>query len=221
MKASTTMQTKDRIIEAAIRLFNQKGFSGTSVREIAKEANVNVAHISYYFQGKGGLLEQLVSDFYEGYIHMIESHIHHMETRHAKECLLHVVFDILSYQHKHRQLTRFVYREVTIDSTLIREIMSTYLTKEKYLFQLIIEKGKSTHVICEQLSISSFMIQLKSLLMMPYLQPQYLMEVLYLNPNEPYFYQMYFKELSRSLHHLLEPKKPALDSHLKLMMSSN
>lgn len=81
---------------------------------------------------------------------MIESHIQHMETRHAKECLLHVVFDILSYQHENRQLTRFVYREVTIDSTLIREIMSTYLTKEKYLFQLIIEKGKSTHVICKR-----------------------------------------------------------------------
>lgn len=63
MKTSTTVQTKDRIMDAAIRLFNQKGFSGTSVREIAKEANVNVAHISYYFQGKGGLLEQLVSDF--------------------------------------------------------------------------------------------------------------------------------------------------------------
>jgi len=221
MKTSTTVQTKDRIIEAAIRLFNQKGFSGTSVREIAKEANVNVAHISYYFQGKGGLLEQLVSDFYEGYIQMIESHIQHMETRHAKECLLHVVFDILSYQHENRQLTRFVYREVTIDSTLIREIMSTYLTKEKYLFQLIIEKGKSTHVICKQLSLSSFMIQLKSLLMMPYLQPQYLTEVLYINPNEPYFYQTYYKELSRSLHHLLEPNESVLDPHLKLMMSSN
>lgn len=221
MKTSTTVQTKDRIIEAAIKLFNQKGFSGTSVREIAKEANVNVAHISYYFHGKGGLLEQLVSDFYEGYIHMIETKIHRMETRHAKECLLHVVFAILAYQHEHRQLTRFVYREVTIDSTLIREIMSTYLTKEKYLFQLVIEKGKSTHVICEQLSLSSFMIQLKSLLMMPYLQPQYLTEVLYLNPSESYFYQMYFKELSRSLDHLLEPKELRLDAHMKLMMSSN
>ncbi|MDM5299101.1 forespore capture DNA-binding protein RefZ [Bacillus pumilus] len=221
MKTSATMQTKDRIIEAAIRLFNQKGFSGTSVREIAKEADVNVAHISYYFQGKGGLLEQLISDFYEGYIHMIETQVHQVDTCHAKECLLHVVFDILSYQHEHRQLTRFVYREVTIDSTLMREIMSTYLTKEKYLFHLIIERGKSTHVICEELSLSTFMIQLKSLLMMPYLQPQYLTEVLYLNPNEPYFYHMYFKELSRSLHHLLEPKEPRLGAHMDLITSSN
>ncbi|MGE6628859.1 forespore capture DNA-binding protein RefZ [Bacillus sp. NPDC077027] len=206
MKTTTSTKTRDRIIDAAIKLFNQKGFSGTSVREIAKEARVNVAHISYYFQGKGGLLEYLVSDFYEGYIQTIENRIHHFGKDHAKDCLLDVVFDILSYQHRHRQLTRFVYREVTIDSTLIREIMSTYLTKEKYLLQLIIEKGKTTHVICERLSLSQFMIQLKSLLMMPYLQPQYLSEVLYLNPNEPYFYQMYFKELRFWLNHLLEPK---------------
>ncbi|MCY9043687.1 TetR family transcriptional regulator, partial [Bacillus inaquosorum] len=36
------VSTKDKIIESAVMLFNQKGFSGTSVREIAKSAGVNV-----------------------------------------------------------------------------------------------------------------------------------------------------------------------------------
>ncbi|PAV34381.1 TetR family transcriptional regulator, partial [Bacillus licheniformis] len=56
MGSNATPTTKDRIIESAVELFNQKGFSGTSVREIARAANVNVAHISYYFNGKGGLM---------------------------------------------------------------------------------------------------------------------------------------------------------------------
>jgi len=49
------------IIQAAERLFAQLGFDGTSVRDIAREAQVNVAMISYYFNSKLGLLEAVVS----------------------------------------------------------------------------------------------------------------------------------------------------------------
>ncbi len=141
MGSNAISTTKDRIIESAVELFNQKGFSGTSVREIARAANVNVAHISYYFNGKGGLMEHLISRFYEGYLRVLEKGYERLPDAGATDCLLQLVFDILSYQHEHRQLTRFVYREVTIDSTLNREVMSTYLTKEKYILHLIIEKG--------------------------------------------------------------------------------
>ncbi|MEC1263032.1 forespore capture DNA-binding protein RefZ [Bacillus swezeyi] len=194
MGSNSLLTTKDRIIESAVELFNQKGFTGTSVREIAGAANVNVAHISYYFNGKGGLMEHLVSRFYEGYLRILENGHERLQDLSAKDCLLQLVFDILSYQHEHRQLTRFVYREVTIDSTLIREVMSTYLTKEKYILHLIIEKGKADREF-SRFPLSHFMIQLKSLLMMPYLQPQYISEVLYLQPHEPYFYKAYYKEV--------------------------
>lgn len=48
------------IIIAAERLFAEEGFDGTSVRDIAKAANVNVAMISYYFGSKEKLLEALL-----------------------------------------------------------------------------------------------------------------------------------------------------------------
>ena len=51
------INSKDAIILAAISLFNTKGFDGTSIRDIAAKANVNVATISYYFQNKDGLLD--------------------------------------------------------------------------------------------------------------------------------------------------------------------
>jgi AcrR family transcriptional regulator len=47
------------ILEAAERLFSARGFKGTSVRDIAQEAGVNLAMISYYFGSKEGLLEAL------------------------------------------------------------------------------------------------------------------------------------------------------------------
>jgi len=45
------------IINTAERLFALTGFDGTSVRDIAKEANVNIAMISYYFGSKEKLME--------------------------------------------------------------------------------------------------------------------------------------------------------------------
>ncbi|TDE15337.1 TetR/AcrR family transcriptional regulator [Dyadobacter psychrotolerans] len=48
-----------QIIEVAERLFAQKGFSGTSVRDIAQEADINVSMISYYFGSKEKLIEAL------------------------------------------------------------------------------------------------------------------------------------------------------------------
>ncbi|MPR35728.1 TetR/AcrR family transcriptional regulator [Salmonirosea aquatica] len=50
-----------QIIEVAERLFASKGFAGTSVRDIAQEADINVAMISYYFGSKEKLIEALFS----------------------------------------------------------------------------------------------------------------------------------------------------------------
>src|SRR5437868_10529650 len=48
-----------QIIEAAEKLFADKGFKGTSVRDIADEADINVAMISYYFGSKEQLMEAI------------------------------------------------------------------------------------------------------------------------------------------------------------------
>ncbi len=45
------------IIDAAQKLFAVHGFDGTSVRDIAHEAGINVAMISYYFGSKEKLME--------------------------------------------------------------------------------------------------------------------------------------------------------------------
>ncbi len=49
-----------QILQVAETLFAEKGFDGTSIRDISKEAKINVAMISYYFGSKEKLLESLV-----------------------------------------------------------------------------------------------------------------------------------------------------------------
>ena len=49
-----------KILEVAEVLFSEKGFDGTSIRDISKEAKINIAMISYYFGSKERLLEALI-----------------------------------------------------------------------------------------------------------------------------------------------------------------
>jgi AcrR family transcriptional regulator len=51
-----------QILAVAEQLFAQKGYNGTSVRDIAEEAGVNVSMISYYFGSKEGLMEALFKE---------------------------------------------------------------------------------------------------------------------------------------------------------------
>ena len=188
-------KTKERIIDAAVSLFNAKGFDGTSVREIATRAKVNVANISYYFEGKEGLLETLVTTYFEGYIAALENEFELREYKDAKECLQGMVAAVLNYQHENRTIARLVYREISLDTTFIREVMTTYLAKEKYYLKTVLEKGMESREF-RKVNASFIIIQLKALLSMPYLHPQYLTEVLYIMPQETYFLEQYTGELT-------------------------
>ena len=60
MRTFFKMTKKETIIDSALELFSTKGFEGTSVREIAADAGVNVAMINYYFGSKEKLFESVV-----------------------------------------------------------------------------------------------------------------------------------------------------------------
>lgn len=51
-----THDTKDRILDAAERLFGERGFEGASLRAVTAEAAVNLAAVHYHFGSKEALL---------------------------------------------------------------------------------------------------------------------------------------------------------------------
>lgn len=54
------LDTKEKILDTAERLFAEHGFSGTSLRGIIGEAGVNLASVHYHFHSKESLLEAVV-----------------------------------------------------------------------------------------------------------------------------------------------------------------
>ena len=62
MSPTEKVDKRAQILAIAEQLFADNGYDGTSVRDIAQLANVNLAMISYYFGSKEKLLEALIED---------------------------------------------------------------------------------------------------------------------------------------------------------------
>jgi AcrR family transcriptional regulator len=57
------MSTKDKILDAAEQFFADKGFNGTSLREITGQAEVNLAAVNYHFGSKKELIKAVMSRY--------------------------------------------------------------------------------------------------------------------------------------------------------------
>src|SRR5271166_4719878 len=55
------MNTKDRILNAAERLFARDGFEATSLRAITTEAAVNLAAVNHHFKSKEALVQAVIA----------------------------------------------------------------------------------------------------------------------------------------------------------------
>jgi AcrR family transcriptional regulator len=55
------IETKQKIMDAAVRVFAEQGYGGTSLRHIIAEAQVNLAAIHYHFGSKEELLDAVIA----------------------------------------------------------------------------------------------------------------------------------------------------------------
>ena len=59
-RAEADLETRERLVEAAAKLFAANGYAKVSVRDICAAASANVAAVNYHFGGKTGLYEQVL-----------------------------------------------------------------------------------------------------------------------------------------------------------------
>lgn len=66
-------RTRRSIFDAAAKLFADKGFKATGVRDIAAAASVNQALVSYHFGGKGALYHAILAEAVDHAAQLAES----------------------------------------------------------------------------------------------------------------------------------------------------
>ena len=57
--ADSVKQARERLLDAAEKLFSEKGFDGIGIRELTSQAECNIAAVNYHFGSKAELYKQM------------------------------------------------------------------------------------------------------------------------------------------------------------------
>jgi AcrR family transcriptional regulator len=84
------MSTKNKILDAAEIFFADKGFNGTSLREITSQAEVNLAAVNYHFGSKKELIKAVMSRYMNELSPRLDSALSEICNNEAKPTLTEV-----------------------------------------------------------------------------------------------------------------------------------
>lgn len=132
MAAKANKEPKQRIMDSAISLFAQKGYAGVGVREIARTADVNIAMISYYFEGKLGILKSIIEEFFDRYSNIFRDIDD--QSKPPEECMRLMVRRLVNFVKANTELAIVTYYELPLESPEIAEMKAE---KIKELIQRI------------------------------------------------------------------------------------
>jgi AcrR family transcriptional regulator len=148
------------IIEAAEKLFAEKGFEGTSVRDIAESANVNLAMISYYFGSKEKLMEAMFTYRSNFYKLQLESMINNKELepmQKVEQLIDQYIGKLMDQQCFHRVMVRE--QMVNNNGTIATQIQHLK-RKNQVLIATLINEGQKKGVFKKNVDISMLMMTL-------------------------------------------------------------
>ncbi|MCE2558401.1 MAG: TetR/AcrR family transcriptional regulator [Acidobacteria bacterium] len=94
----TQLNGRQRLIRAGRRLFAEKGYSGTGVREIAAEAGVSIGLIRTHFGSKAGLREEIDRQVIAQIEELCSRATRHLGT----EALEHLIEDAVEWVERER-----------------------------------------------------------------------------------------------------------------------
>jgi len=138
-KRSFKMNTQQKIITTALRLFSQNGYEKTSIRAIAREAHISLGLMYNYFKGKEDLLEAIFND---GLKDIQDSFAFPKDSTAPIAALIHNIFQILeekreywrllhSIRMQHHLMARFAEKQEAVNNYILTEI-SLMLERQGY-----------------------------------------------------------------------------------------
>lgn len=149
-----------QIMEAAERLFADHGFAGTSVRDIAESAGVNLAMISYYFGSKEKLMEAMFQHRGQHLKKQLQSILldsNMTPTQKVEKLIDEYVARIFQKQCFHKVMIR----EQMMDNTgPIAEQIAQLKQTNHTLFKQIIQEGQKKGDFKKRIDISFLMMTL-------------------------------------------------------------
>lgn len=124
------------IIETAMDLFAGKGYEGTSIRDIAEKASVNLAMVNYYFGSKEKLFENIVQ-YKSSLTRGLLDEILNNKSLTCIEKINAVIDSYVDRLFTHRAFHRLIYQELILNQ---REDLQRSIVESLFPNSLIIKK---------------------------------------------------------------------------------
>lgn len=112
--------TEEKIRTVAKRLFTEKGYAGTTIREVAEEAGVNVALLNYYFRSKEKLFLSIFIETFEEYSQELEA-IFYYENISLEDRIRRFVNEMTEHLKKNPDLPLFLLIEFKQNNVSLQE----------------------------------------------------------------------------------------------------
>lgn len=136
-------RTRKRILDAADGRFAERGYSATSVNEIARSANVRLPTLYQYFSGKAGIFAVLVGD---RVIEMLAQGVDEWAPESGVEGLRQVLRDFVTTYEKNASFFR-VWEDATQAEPSIAALRREWNTVYKLRFAEAIQSGQEQRII--------------------------------------------------------------------------
>jgi TetR/AcrR family transcriptional regulator len=140
MSVPLDLSTEQKILEAAKKIFIQKGLDGARLDEIATEAGINKALLHYYFRSKENLFQtifdQMIAKIVPDFTALVESN------KPIEEKIEHFVHRYIDFVSENPQLPVFMITEVNRSPERMKEILGhtqNFGKMQQFAFQMITE----------------------------------------------------------------------------------
>ncbi|MEO7983354.1 MAG: TetR family transcriptional regulator [Bacteroidota bacterium] len=147
-----------QIIESAETLFADKGFSGTSVRDIAETAGVNLAMISYYFGSKEKLFEAMFAHRSESFKLQLENMLQNKELEpmeKVEQLIEQYIVKLTGQQCFHRIMVR---EQMMNNNGFIAAQIQALKTRNQSLIKQLIQEGQDKGVFKKDIDVPLLMM---------------------------------------------------------------
>ncbi len=150
MKRKQKISTSDHLIEVSQSLFAEKGYTATTVQDIAKRAKVNVSLISYYFKGKEGLFKTCVERAATLRLEVARNILISPTSVEEFKIRLQMFTDeMLTYQVENPEVCTILTRDLHSEMALLGDIFERTLLKAFQTFVAFITISKERHFLAE------------------------------------------------------------------------
>ena len=143
-----------RILTVVEKLFSELGFDGTSLRQIAKEADINIAMVSYYFGSKEKMLESLIQYRMGDFRLQMDAAMKNDELDYLQR-IDKIIEMLIKRMYKNRRIYKIVHFEYSSKSRSKIDF-KCYVDQKKETYALIknfIENGQEAGVYSKNINI--------------------------------------------------------------------